>query len=189
MIWALAAAVVVLAWGIWAYNRFVTLQQRAAQAFSDIDAQLKRRHDLVPALVETVKGYAGHEKGTLEEVVRRRSEASSMEGASAPSQGLIQAENFLARALRGIFVLAEDYPDLKASDRFAGLQRELAEIEDDLQHARRYYNAVVRDLNTALAAFPNLLVARSFGFEAREFFELDDPLERNAVRVELGGST
>ena len=180
-------SVAVAAWAIWAYNRFVTLQQRSEQAFSDIDAQLKRRHDLVPALVETVKGYAGHEKNTLEEVVRRRGEATAMEGGARPTAGRVQAENFLTQALRGIFALAEAYPDLKASDRFAGLQTELAQIENDLQHARRYYNAVVRDLNTSLAAFPNLVVARAFGFEPREFFELDSPLERNAAQVDLGG--
>lgn len=173
-------------WTIVTYNGFVQLQQRAGQAFSDIDAQLKRRHDLVPALVETVKGYAGHERDTLEEVVRRRSEATTLEGGEAPRSGRQQAENFLAQALRGIFVLAEAYPDLKASDRFAGLQEELADIEDDLQNARRYYNAVVRDFNTALARFPALLVARLFGFARREFFELDSPLERHAVRVEVG---
>ncbi len=183
---AAAVLIAVGAWVIWLYNRFVGLQQRSEQAFSDIDAQLKRRHDLVPALVETVKGYAGHEKNTLEEVVRRRGEATSMEGGTAPSGGQVRAENFLAQALRGVFALAEAYPDLKASERFAGLQSELAVIEDDLQNARRYYNAVVRDLNTTIAAFPNLLVARVFGFDRRDFFELDSPLERDAAKVDLG---
>ncbi len=189
MIWGLGVLAVVIGWVVWVYNGFVKLQQRGLQAFADIDAQLKRRHDLVPALVETVKGYAGHEKGTLEDVVRLRGEASTMEGTSGPTAGRMRTENFLARALRGIFVLAEDYPDLKASERFAGLQSELAEIEDDVQHARRYYNAVVRDFNTALAAFPNLLVARAFGFRPRAFFELDSPLERQAVQVDMDGAT
>jgi len=174
-----------LAWLILTYNGFVRLQQRSEQAFSDIDAQLKRRHDLVPALVETVKGYAGHEQETLEEVVRRRGEATAVGGGATPSAGLVQAENFLAQALRGVFALAEAYPDLKASDRFAGLQQELANIENDLQHARRYYNAVVRDYNTALARFPALLVAAPLGFSRRDFFELDSPLERAAVAVDL----
>jgi len=187
MIPAAVLAVAVVAWVIWVYNRLVTLQQRSEQSFSDIDAQLKRRHDLVPALVETVRGYAGHERNTLQQVVRTRSAATAMEGGGQATSGRVQAENSLAQALRGIFALAEAYPDLKASDRFAGLQTELAQIEDDLQHARRYYNAVVRDLNTATAAFPNLLVARVFGFDKREFFELDSPLERKAIPVALDG--
>jgi len=190
VIWGLLlAAAVIIAWLVVTYNGFVQLQQRSAQAFSDIDAQLKRRHDLVPALVETVKGYAGHERGTLEEVVQRRSAASAMEGGSTPSAGRVQAENFLARALRGVFALAEAYPDLKASDRFAHLQQELAQIEDDLQNARRYYNAVVRDYNTALARFPALLIASPLGFRRREFFELDSPLERAAVSVDIDGDS
>ena len=180
-----AIAVAVAVWMVLLYNGLVTLQQRAHQAFSDIDAQLKRRHDLVPALVETVKGYAGHEKSTLEEVISRRSAATAMAGGGSPGSGLIEAENFLAQALRGVFALAEAYPDLKASDRFAGLQTELAQIEDDLQHARRYYNAVVRDLNTAVARFPDLVVAGTFGFERRDFFELDSPLERAASIIDL----
>jgi LemA protein len=182
---ALVIVVAVVLWLALTYNSFVRLQQRAEQAFADIDAQLKRRHDLVPALVETVRGYAGHEKSTLEEVVRRRSTATAMEGGVAPASGQLQAENFLARALRGVFALAEAYPDLKASERFAGLQSELAAIEDDLQNARRYYNAVVRDFNTALARFPALLVAAPLGFERREFFALDSPLERVAARIDL----
>ena len=183
------ATLALLGWLIYTYNGFVRLQQRAAGAFADIDAQLKRRHDLVPALVETVKGYAGHEQQTLDEVVRRRSEARAMEGGNEPEAGRQQVENFLARALRGVFALAEAYPDLKASDRFAGLQGELSAIENDLQHARRYYNAVVRDYNTSLASFPALLVAAPFGFRARPFFELDSPLERNAVAVDLDGES
>ncbi len=178
-------AAVIVVWAIFTYNGFVRLQLRAEQAFSDIAAQLKRRHDLVPALVETVKGYAGHERTTLEEVVKRRTEATSMEGGGAPSSGRVQAENFLAQALRGVFALAEAYPDLKASERFAGLQTELAAIEDDLQNARRYYNAVVRDFNTVLARFPALIVAAPFGFRRREFFELDSPMERAASTIDL----
>lgn len=182
---AIAVAVAVAVWTVLLYNGLVKLQQRAHQAFSDIDAQLKRRHDLIPALVATVKGYAGHEKNTLEEVVRRRSAATAMAGSGSPGSGLIQAENLFAQALRGVFALAEEYPDLKANDRFAGLQLELVQIEDDLQHARRYYNAVVRDLNTAVTRFPDLLVARMFGFERRDFFELDSPLERTASTIDL----
>ncbi len=185
MIPVLIVGAVAIGWVIVVYNGLIKLQQRSHQAFSDIDAQLKRRHDLVPALVETVKGYAGHEKRTLEEVVARRSAASALEGTADITAGRVVAENFLAQALRGVFALAEDYPDLKASDRFARLQDELATIEEDLQHARRYYNAVVRDLNTAAARFPALIVARTFGFERRDFFELESPLERAPVAVDL----
>lgn len=182
---ALVGLIVVVAWVAYTYNRFVRLRQRAEQAFADIDAQLKRRHDLVPALVETVKGYAGHEKSTLEEVVRRRGEAARLGGGATPAGGQLRAENFLVAALRDVFALAEAYPELEASDRFAGLQVELATIEDDLQHARRYYNAVVRDFNTVLSSFPALLVAGPLGFRQREFFAVDDPLERVVVRVDL----
>lgn len=181
----IVSSIAVLVWLVYTYNGFVKLRQRTEQAFADIDAQLKRRHDLVPALVETVKGYAGHERNTLEEVVRRRGEATRMEGGAAPVSGRLQAENFLAAALRDVFALAEAYPDLKASDRFAGLQTELAAIEDDLQNARRYYNAVVRDFNTSLSSFPALLVAGPMGFRARPFFAVDDPLERVVVKVDL----
>ena len=185
----IAAAVLLVAiavWVAWIYNGFIKLQQRAHQAWSDIDAQLKRRHDLVPALVETVKGYAGHEKRTLEETVKRRSAAVVMQGSEWDAINRTERENLLARSLRGLFALAEAYPDLKASQRFGDLQQQLADIENDLQHARRYYNAVVRDLNTALSKFPNLLVARFFAFRPREFFELDSPLERQAAVVDLG---
>ena len=175
----------VIVWGIWTYNGFVQLKQRSHQAFADIDAQLKRRYDLVPALVATVKGYAGHEKATLEEVVKRRGQASGVaDGESAAPQRIV-AENFLSHALRGVFALAEAYPDLKASDRFGGLQTELAAIEDDLQSARRYYNAVVRDLNTKIQKFPDMLIAGAFSVRPRDFFELDSPLERETVSVDL----
>ena len=160
------------------YNGLVALGRRADGAWADIDAQLKRRHDLVPALVETVKGYAAHERGTLEEVVARRTTAQQTSG--GPDGAAQQAENGLAMAMRGLFALAEDYPDLRASERFGSLQTQLAEIEDALQASRRYYNAVVRDLNTLVASFPTLLVAGMFGFSRRGFFELDSPLERQA---------
>jgi LemA protein len=177
------AAIVIVAWVIWIFNRLVRLQQRARQAFSDIDAQLKRRHDLVPALVETVKGYAAHESTTLEEVTSRRAVASDAASAEAEPGARLGSENMLAGALRKLFALAESYPDLKASERFGLLQTQLAEIEDHLQHARRYYNAVVRDMNTAIAKFPDMLVARPFGFQALPFFELDSPLERGPAEV------
>lgn len=186
--WYIAiAAVVLVAWVIWIYNRLVRLQQRSRQAFSDIDAQLKRRHDLVPALVETVKGYAAHESTTLEEVTATRAVASDAANAEAKPEARVGSENMLAGALRNLFALAESYPELKASERFGLLQTQLADIEDHLQHARRYYNAVVRDLNTAIATFPDMLVARPFGFQALPFFELDSPLERGATKVRFDG--
>lgn len=183
------AAAVVVAWAVLAYNRLVDLQQRSRSAWGDVDAQLKRRHDLVPALVETVKGYAAHERSTLEEVVERRGTARRAADAEAEGTDRARAENGLVGALRHLFALGEAYPELRASERFGTLQQQLAEIENELQHARRYYNAVVRDLNTAVASFPTLLVARPLGFRPGEFFEVDSPLERHAVRVDLGGMT
>jgi len=176
LIWALlivAAAVIV--WVVLLYNRLVALNRRADGAWADIDAQLKRRHDLVPALVETVKGYAAHERTTLEEVTERR--AAAQRDVSGPDATAQRAENGLAGALRGLFALSEAYPELRASERFGKLQGQLATVENALQDARRYYNAVVRDLNTAVASFPTLIVAGALGFGAREFFELDSPLE------------
>lgn len=182
--YALILLVVVIAgWAVATYNRLVGLQRRADSAWADIDAQLKRRHDLVPALVEVVRGYAAHERSTLEEVVRRRGEAVAAEG--QPDVETAVRENLLAGALRQIFALSEAYPQLLANERFAHLQQQLAEIEDHLQSARRYYNAVVRDLNTAQQSFPAVIVARGFGFGAREFFEIDNAAERDAVRVSL----
>lgn len=182
----LAATAALLVWAVVVYNRLVGLSRRAEGAWADIDAQLKRRHDLVPALVETVKGYAAHERGTLEEVVSRRSEAVRAES-EPPDADRALHENRLAGALKGLFALAEAYPELRASERFGQLQEQLVQIEDALQNARRYYNAVVRDLNTALHRFPDLLVGRGLGFAEREFFELDSPLEGRAPEVSLHG--
>lgn len=183
MLWVAAALVLVTGGLVYTYNRLVALARRADAAWADIDANLKRRHDLVPALVETVKGYASHERDTLEEVVRQRARATA-EPDAAGTAG-VAAENGLAHALRGLFALAEAYPDLRASERFGTLQTQLAEIEDALQAARRYYNAVVRDLNTLIASFPTLLVASAFGFGRRDFFELDSPLEREVPSASL----
>lgn len=182
--YALILLVVVIAgWVVATYNRLIGLQRRADSAWADIDAQLKRRHDLVPSLVEIVRGYAAHERSTLEEAVRRRSEAVSTEG--HPDAETAARENLLAGALRQIFALSEAYPRLLANERFAHLQQQLAEIEENLQSARRYYNAVVRDVNTAQQSFPAVLVARGLGFGEREFFEIDNAAEREAVRVNL----
>ena len=164
------------------YNRLVGLRQRSEEAWSDIDVQLKRRTDLVPNLVETVKGYAAHEKTTLDDVVRARGAAMA---ATSPTTRA-EAENQLTGALRQLFALSESYPDLKANQNFQSLQLSLNEIEDAVQNSRRYYNAVVRDLNTAIESFPSNVIA-SFGrFLKRQYFELDRPEDRQVPRVSFG---
>ena len=160
------------------YNGLVQLKVRADGAWSDIDVQLKRRYDLIPNLVETVKGYASHERGTLESVIEARSRAMSAQGPAAKAE----AEGQLTGALKSLFALAEAYPQLRAAENFGQLQAQLGEIEDAVQNARRYYNAVVRDLNTRVLQFPSNLVARTFGFREREFFQLAEN-ERSVPRV------
>jgi len=164
------------------YNGLVRLNVQAANAWSDIDVQLKRRHDLIPNVVETVKGYASHERSTLEAVVNARNRAVSVESAGPAERG--QAEGALTSALRGLFALAESYPQLRAAENFAQLQNTLAQIEDAVQNARRYYNAVVRDLNTRVQQFPSNLIAGMFGFRNREFFEVPDA-ERETPKVKF----
>jgi LemA protein len=154
------------------YNSLVSLNLRAENAWSDIDVQLKRRYDLIPNVVETVKGYAGHERATLEAVVNARSRAVSVQNAGPAERS--QAEGALTSALRGLFALAEAYPQLRAAENFGQLQATLADIENAVQNARRYYNAVVRDLNTRVQQFPSNLVAGLFAFRNREFFEIPD---------------
>lgn len=162
----LAAAVV----AVMIYNSLVRLNVQANNAWSDIDVQLKRRHDLIPNVVEAVKGAAGFERQTLERVTEARARALSAEGAGPAARG--QAEGTLSIALRGFFAVAEAYPQLSATGNFAELQRTLVQVEDTIQNARRYYNAVVRDLNTRVQQFPSNLVASIFNFKNREFFEL-----------------
>lgn len=164
------------------YNSLVRLRETADGAWADVDVQLKRRHDLVPNLVETVKGYAGHEKGTFEAVVEARSRAMN---ASTPAAAA-EAENMLTGALKSLFALVENYPQLRASENFGRLQDTLASLEDDIQKARRYYNAVVRDYNTKIGQVPTNLVARTFGFKDREFFEAGES-EREVPNVDFGG--
>lgn len=163
---------------LYLYNSLVQLKVRAEGAWSDIDVQLKRRHDLIPNLVETVKGYAAHEQGTLDSVITARSRAMNAEGPAARAN----AENMLTGALKSLFALAEAYPQLRAVETFGQLQQQLAQIEDAIQNARRYYNAVVRDLNTKVLQFPSNLVARAFGFREREFFEIAEA-ERSVPNV------
>ena len=161
------------------YNGLVKLRVQCDNAWSDIDVQLKRRYDLIPNLVETVKGYAAHEKGTLEGVIQARNSAMSAQGPAAKAG----AENMLTSALRQVFALAEAYPQLRAVESFTQLQGTLNQLEDSIQNARRYYNAVVRDLNTKIAEFPSNLVANLFNFKPREFFEVTAPGEREAPKV------
>jgi LemA protein len=154
------------------YNSLVRLNVQSDNAWADIDVQLKRRHDLIPNVVETVKGYAAHERQTLEAVIDARNRAVSVQGAGPAERG--QAEGALTGALRGLFALAESYPQLRAAENFGQLQNTLSQIEDAIQNARRYYNAVVRDLNTRIQQFPSNIVAGMFGFRNREFFEIPD---------------
>jgi LemA protein len=164
------------------YNGLVRLKVQCDNAWSDIDVQLKRRYDLVPNLVETVKGYAGHEKGTLEAVVQARNSAMSAQGPAAKAD----AENMLTGALRQVFALAEAYPQLRAVESFTQLQNTLTSLEDTIQNARRYYNAVVRDLNTKIQVFPSNIIANMFNFKPREFFEVRAPAERETPKVSFG---
>jgi LemA protein len=163
------------------YNSLVRLRVRAESAWSDIDVQLKRRHDLIPNLVETVKGYAAHEKGVFENVAKARSMAMS---ATTPDQRG-QAEGMLTQALRGLFAVAENYPQLQASQEFTQLQGSLNQMEDSIQNARRYYNAVVRDLNTRIQSFPTNVLAGMFGFQQKQFFQVDAPADRENVAVKF----
>ena len=172
--------IVVLAFAAVAiYNGLIKLRNTSEQAWSDVDVQLKRRYDLIPNLVETVKGYASHEKETFEKVVQARNRAM---GASTPGDKG-QAENFLQSALKSLFALAEAYPELKANQNFLDLQDELSNIEEQIQLARRYYNAVVRDLNTKIESVPSNIVANMFHFEKKEYFELDSVEERKTPEV------
>ena len=167
------------------YNSLVRLRVQCDNAWSDIDVQLKRRYDLIPNLVETVKGYAGHEQGTLEGVVAARNQAMNTTGPAAKAD----AENVLTSALRQVFALAEAYPQLKAVESFTQLQQTLSQIEDSVQNARRYYNAVVRDLNTKIVQFPSNIVAGMFNITPRQFFEISAPAERDVPKVSFGATT
>ena len=175
--WVIVAiAVVAGLWAVMAYNGLVSLRQRCRQAFSDIDVQLKQRHDLVPNLVETVKGYAAHEKGTLEAVIKARNAAVSAQGPAAQAA----AEGMLQGALRQIFALAEAYPDLKANQSFQQLQSELSDLENKIAASRRFFNNAAAEYNATRESFPAVLFAQSMGFGPQEFSNLDEA-ERKAV--------
>ncbi len=162
--------VVLVLWAVAMFNRFVTLTNRVREAWSDIDVQLKRRYDLIPNLVETVKGYAAHESGTLTKVTEMRTRAMN---ATAPADKAA-AENMLSGALKSLFAVSENYPNLKANENFLELQRQLEDTENKLQAARRFYNSVVQDLNTSLSMFPSNLIGNAFHFKASDFFQLGD---------------
>lgn len=166
----LAIVAVVVIWFIAAYNKFITMRNRKDEAWADIDVQLKRRYDLIPNLVNTVKGYATHESTAFEKVTEARARAI---GAGSVEEHA-QAENMLTGALKSLFAVSEAYPDLKANENFKELQQELSDTENKIQAARRFYNTNVRDFNTALQTFPSNLVANMFKFTAVEFFELDE---------------
>ncbi len=177
----IAFAVIVL-WLVAIYNGFVKLRNRAKEAWADIDVQLKRRYDLIPNLVESVKGYASHERGVFEAVTRARTEALNAESRS-DVKNVAQAENALAGTLKTLFAVSENYPELKASENFKELQRELSDTENKIQAARRFYNSNIRSLNIKVESFPYSIIANLFKFEKREFFELQEKAARENVKV------
>ncbi len=172
----------VVLWVIYAYNRFITLRFRAKEALSDIDVQLKRRFNLIPNLVETVKGYMGYEEKVLTGVTEARTRVATSGGTPIEREG---AENMLSNTLKTLFAVAENYPDLKANANFLDLQRELADTENKIQASRRFYNTTVRDLNTKVNSFPSNLIAQSFGFHEEKFFEVASAQEREVVNVKF----
>ena len=174
--------VAVALWAVVTFNRLTRLRQLSDNAWADIDVQLKRRHDLIPQVVAVVKGHAGYERQTLEALVTARGRALEATGGGPAAR--FREENPVEGSLRRIFAIAEAYPDLQAAASFAGLQRTLTDVEDTLQNARRYYNAVVRDWNTGIAQFPASFVASACGFRPREFFGIDDAAERAVPRVD-----
>lgn len=183
--------VAALFYGIMAYNKFVRLTQQAKEAWADIDVQLKRRYDLIPNLVETVKGYAAHEQGTFDAVTQARAQATQTHvdpSNITPDQiaAMAGAESALTGALGRLLAIAENYPDLKANTNFLELQRELSDTENKIQAARRFYNGNVRDLNIALQSFPSNIIGSMFSFKAEEFFELEENSEeREPVKVDF----
>ena len=178
---SIAIVVLLVLWLIFGYNRFITLVNRAKEAWSDIDVQLKRRYDLIPNLVSTVKGYAAHESTAFEKVTQARAAAMGAGNLAEKSQ----AELGLTGALKSIFAIAEAYPELKANTNFLQLQQELGDTEDKIQASRRFYNGTVRDLNTSVESFPNNLIASFFKFAKMEFFELENENAKEPVEVKF----
>ena len=176
----LAIGVVVL-WVVFIFNALVRLKNRVSEAWSDIDVQLKRRYDLIPNLMETVKGYMQHEEGVLTKVTEARNMAMNASGTEAKGK----AENMLSETLKSLFAVAESYPDLKASQNFLQLQDEISDTENKIQASRRFYNGNVRDFNTKIQVFPNNMIANTLGFKAFEFFEVENEKERENVQVKF----
>lgn len=168
----LGIIVVVVLWAITVYNGLVAMRQRVNQSFADVDVQLRQRHDLIPNLVETVKGYAGHERGTLEAVIQARNQAVTAQGQGTAAQ--VAAENQLTGALRQMFALSESYPNLKANENFQQLQGELSDIENKLAASRRFFNNAVQEYNTGIQQFPAALFASAMGFHPQVFFDLGE---------------
>ena len=181
-VWIVIVALVLIVVGLIAiYNGLIRKRIRCQEAWSQIDVQLKRRYDLIPNLVETVKGYAAHEKETLERVIQARSQAVAAKGVKQQAE----AENFLTGALRQLFALSESYPNLKANENFAQLQEELTSTENKIAFARQHYNDSAAVYNTARLKFPNNMVANMFGFKEQDFFELEEPEAREAPKVQF----
>jgi LemA protein len=183
--WIIVVLVVIAVYVLWAYNSLVRRRNQVKEAWSDIDVQLKRRHNLIPNVVETVKGYAKHERETLDSVTRARTQALQ---AKTPEQQA-KAENMLTSTLKTLFAVSEQYPDLKANANFLDLQRELADTENKIQAARRFYNTTVRDYNTSIESVPTNIIASLFSFKHEEYFELDDEAARSVPKVDFGEST
>lgn len=171
-------AIVIVGFVVMMYNSLVTLRQRTEEAWSDIDVQLKRRYDLIPNLVETVKGYATHEREAFENVTKARSAAMGAQGVEEQAQ----AENMLSGTLKSLFAVAESYPDLKANQNFIELQRELTDTENKIQASRRFYNSTIMALNTKIETFPSNIIAGNFGFVKKEYFEIEEA-EKEPVKV------
>ncbi len=186
--WVVLLVVIVLAagWFLLTYNNLVGSRNRTQEAWSQIDVELKRRHDLIPNLVETVRGYAAHERGTFDEVTQARASAVAA-GATGDPAKIGAAENVLSQSLRSLFAVSENYPELKASSNFSQLQESLTSTEDKLEFSRRYYNGSVRDYNTALQVLPTSLIAGVFGFRAMPFFQADEG-DRAAPQVSFTGA-
>ena len=166
------------------YNSLIRLKNRVDEAWSDIDVQLKRRYDLIPNLVETVKGYASHEKETLERVIQARNSAMQAQS-EGNAKNLASAENALSSTLKSIFALSESYPDLKANENFLELQREISDTENKIQASRKFYNGNVRDFNTKLEVFPTNMIGNMLGFKSRDYFEIEEPKEKENVKVKF----
>jgi len=182
ILWVVLAAVgIIVLWLIFVFNSLITGKNRTQEAWSDIDVQLKRRYDLIPNLVEAVKGYAKHESSVFEKVTQARSQAMQATGAEAKAK----AENALTNTLKSLFAVAENYPELRASENFAKLQDELSDTENKIQASRRFYNGNARDFNIKMEVFPNNIVAKMLGFAKFEFFEIGNEEEREAVKVKF----